>query len=264
MGLFSSSKPSKPDNFETNVRWNSRTAISRIGQRKTKTANGVKVLQRSIAEQLQAGKYDSARIRVEGCMRDENSLDGFEALTILLEMISTRAETLMNSKSAPLLGKSNPTTMCPPELKEAVTSVIWASSVLGDSVPELVSLRKAFESKYGRDFVLMSVNNSDLSVNPVLMERFSVSPQPQEKCIQYLSMIAEKFDVEDYDEEKFRQDTNDIGVVLGGAAAAVGDDGMPPEAAVPGAIHTRSGLVVPPMTLVKDDLDQRLDVLRLA
>lgn len=263
MGLFTSSKTSKPVNFETNVRWNSRTAISRIGQRKVKTGNGVKVLQRNIAEQLQAGKYDAARIRVEGCMRDENSLDGMEALTILLEMVATRAETLVNSKSAPMFGKSNPTTICPPELKEAVTSIIWASSVLGDSVPELVALCKAFESKYGKEFVLMSVNNSDLSVNPVLMERFSVGPQPQEKCIQYLAMIAEKFEVEDFDEEKFRQDTTDVGAALGGAAAVMNDE-LVRDAGVAGAIHTSSGLVVPPMTVIKDDLDQRLDVLRLA
>eukprot|EP00796_Vickermania_ingenoplastis_P004987 gene4987-3582_t len=245
MGLFStSSSPRMLSSFDpAKARSVIRMAISRITQRKSKTMNLV--------------KYDSARIRVEGCIREEDSLDGYEALTILLEMISTRAQTLADSKSAPLLGKSDPTCICPPEMKEAVTSVIWASSVLGDGLPELVTLRKMFESKYGKDFVLLSVNNSDLSVNSVLMDRFSVSPKPQERCIQYLSQIAETFEVEDYDESKFREDPNNIAVVLGGAAALGGS------ASCPGAIHTRSGLSIPPMTVVKDDLDQRLDYLRL-
>lgn len=261
MGLFSKSSPSLLNSFEPGkVRSTIRMAVSRITQRKSKTLNQVKVQQRSIAELLQQGKYDSARIRVEGCIREEDSLDGYEALTILLEMISTRAQTLADSKSASLLGKNNASSICPPEMKEAVTSVIWAGSVLGDGVPELKTLARMFESKYGKDFILMSVNNSDLSVNAVLVDRFSVSPKPQDRCIQYLRQIAEDFEVDNFDESKFREDPNHFAVAVALGAATLGST-HEPECA--GAISTRCGLTVPPMTVIKDDLDQRLDYLRL-
>lgn len=247
-GLLDSYNPTKVKSIV-------RMALSRIGQQKAKTLNLVKSQQRSIAELLQAGKYDSARIRVEGCIRDDDSQDGYEALGILLEILAARAQTIEDSASAPLIGKSNPSTMCPPELKEAVTSVVWASGVLGERIPELVSLSKMIGSKYGKEFVKMSLDNSDLSVNETLLSRFAVSPPPQGKCLQYLRTVAKEYDVE-IDEAKLSDDPNEMGAILGG--------GMESKASCEGAIHTRSGLSIPPMTVVRDDLDQRLDFLRLS
>lgn len=234
-------------------------AISRLELQKSGKSNQVKMQQRSIAELLQAGKYDAARIRAERCITEERSLDGYEALKILLEIISTRIQVIADSKSVPLLGNSgtSPNAMCPPELKEAVTSVIWASTVLGDSVGELIKLRKMFENKYGKGFINMSVSNSDLSVNTVLLERFSISPNPQEKCVAYLCQIAEKFSVEDFDATQLKEDPNNIAVVLGSVPVMVNKN-------EPGAIQTPSGMLIPPMTCVQDDLDARLDFLRLS
>lgn len=41
--------------------------------------------------------------------------------------------------------------ICPIDLKEAITSIVFASPRCGD-VPELVDARKHFTEKYGKDF----------------------------------------------------------------------------------------------------------------
>lgn len=45
---------------------------------------------------------------------------------------------------------------CPIDLKEAVSSVIFASPRCAD-IPELLDVRKHFKSKYGKEFVSAAV-----------------------------------------------------------------------------------------------------------
>lgn len=246
-------------------------ANTRIRNLESKRANVVKLQQRSIAEKLQEKKYDAARIRVEQCIDTEKSLSGLEALLVQLELVGARVQVLAESKSAPLFGKAGGSNgalaLCPLEMKEAVTTVIWASSVLGDSVPELITLRTVFSNKYGKDFVQMSVRNSELSVSEAVVKSFAIVPKSQAECISYLKQIAEKYEVEDFNENLMQEDPNQMEVALGSIGANGNDRlglGNGEKDVSNGAIiNTSSGLSVPRMTTIEDDLDQRLDFIRL-
>lgn len=244
--------------------------ITRVRNLKGKRANGVKLQQRDIAEMLQEKKYDMARIRVDQCMETEKSLEGLEMLLVLLEVVAARVQLLADSKGVPLLctagGSNGALSLCPLELKEAVTTVIWASSVLGDSIPELIKLRTIFGNKYGKEFVQMSVRNSELSVSETVLECFAMSSKSQDECIAYLSQIAKTYEVEDFDENALREDPHQMEVVLGGAGkrhelSGLQDQGKnQPKGAT---ISTSCGVAVPRMSKIEDDLDQRLDFIRL-
>lgn len=45
---------------------------------------------------------------------------------------------------------------CPIDLKEAITSVVFASPRCGD-IPELLDVRKHFTAKYGKEFISAAV-----------------------------------------------------------------------------------------------------------
>ncbi|KAM1353725.1 hypothetical protein ACFX2H_033172 [Malus domestica] len=56
---------------------------------------------------------------------------------------------------------------CPAEEKEAITSLIFAAPTCAKDVPELMTLRKIFEKKYGEKFVSEETNlqSPDCAVN---------------------------------------------------------------------------------------------------
>lgn len=45
---------------------------------------------------------------------------------------------------------------CPIDLKEAITSIVFASPRCGD-VPELLDVRKQFSAKYGKEFISAAI-----------------------------------------------------------------------------------------------------------
>jgi vacuolar protein sorting-associated protein IST1 len=56
--------------------------------------------------------------------------------------------------------------VCPDELKEAISSLLYASSRCGD-FPELQEIRTAFTSRYGKEFVASAIElRNNCRVNP--------------------------------------------------------------------------------------------------
>ncbi|EPY25026.1 hypothetical protein STCU_06880 [Strigomonas culicis] len=231
---------------------------TRLGMQKNKLVNSVKVQRRGIAELLAIGKYDGARIRVESCIREDVNIEGYEVLSLFLDLLANRVQLIAESK--PLRdahNKRDPSSACPPELKEAITSVLWASARVGDTVPELATLRKTFEGKFGKDFVQMALSNTEYSVNQRMMERLGMYTPPNEKCIAYLRNIATEYQLENFDEDKLK-DPN--GIVASAAAASGGPTAVDPslQKGAPGCVVTPSGLFLPPLTQPRDAIDQRL------
>ncbi|KAK7201164.1 Regulator of Vps4 activity in the MVB pathway [Novymonas esmeraldas] len=248
----------------TKVRANIRMATTRLGMQKNKLLNSVKVQRRGVAELLALEKYDSARIRVENCIREDVNIEGYEVLSLFLDLLANRVQLIAESKPMKTdKNKKDPGSACPPELKEAITSVLWASARVGDSVPELATLRKAFESKFGHEFVEMSMSNAEFSVNQRMMERLGMYTPPNDKCVAYLTSIAREFQLANYDEERLH-DPN--GLVASAAAASgggitVSGAGAELNRQVRGSVQTPSGLYVPPMQAPYDAIDQRLQQL---
>ena len=140
----------------------------------------------------------------------------------------------------------NESRTCPPELTEAVTSVLWAVPRV-DNVPELHSARLQFALKYGKSFCEMSASNEELSVNDRLIEKIGITVPTPGFCIDYMEGIANEYGVEFDPEELAGQSTlmNDI-------ASIQQTSGVP----------TAGRFVVPPIVVPRDDIEARLLALR--
>ncbi|EXC30754.1 hypothetical protein L484_027929 [Morus notabilis] len=80
---------------------------------------------------------------------------------------------------------------CPIDLKEAISSVIFASSRCVD-VPELTDIRKHLTVKYGKEFITIAIElRRDCGVNCMLEKLSAKAPDGQTK-LKILTAIAEE------------------------------------------------------------------------
>ncbi|KAG8367272.1 hypothetical protein BUALT_Bualt16G0055200 [Buddleja alternifolia] len=160
-----------------------RLAGSRLKLLKNKKEVQVKQMKREIAQLLESGQDQTARIRVEHVIREEKMMAAYDLIEIYCELIVARLPIIESQKT------------CPIDLKEAITSVIFASPRCGD-VPELLDVRKHFMAKYGKDFTTAAIElRPDCGVGRMLVEKLSaVTPDGQTK-IKILSAIAEEHNV---------------------------------------------------------------------
>ncbi|KAG8346338.1 putative Regulator of Vps4 activity in the MVB pathway [Trypanosoma vivax] len=258
MKWFSSGK--KPQGFDPiKVKANVRMAITRVRMQQNKLVNSVKIQRRQLAELLVLHKYESARVKVEQALRDDVSIEGLEVLVFFLDLLSNRLQLLAGISG---VGKDEPA-LCPPELKECVTSILWAAARLGSTVPELENVRNYLEVKFGKLFVTLSSANAEFSVNQKMLDRLDMAIPSNERCIEYLSLVAIEHAVEGYDEDKIRsssglvsstpdlRDEKERNTESDGGAPAVTD-------ARHDVIRTPSGLVIPALTSPRDELERRL------
>eukprot|EP00758_Cryptobia_borreli_P016410 Tbor_TRINITY_DN6106_c0_g3::TRINITY_DN6106_c0_g3_i1::g.21466::m.21466/K19476/IST1; vacuolar protein sorting-associated protein IST1 len=171
---------------QSKLKANLRMAISRIKIHQNKIVNSVKIQRRGLAELIAAGKNDSVRVKVEALIREDASLGGLEMLILFCDFISSRSQVIAACDKE--------MTSPPPDLKEAISSIIWASGRV-DNIPELVAVRKQFELRYSKAFVESSMRNEEFSSNENIIERLGVSVPDNESCIKYIHGIASEFNV---------------------------------------------------------------------
>nr|CCC93466.1 unnamed protein product [Trypanosoma congolense IL3000] len=264
MGFFSK----KPPAFSAGkLKANLRMAVTRVRMQQTKLVNGIKVKRRQLAELLALEKYESARVRVEQVLREDVSIEGYEVLALFLDLLCNRLHLISEGPDGRAEHK-NGLEQCPPELKECVTSVLWAAARVGSTVPELQSISKCFELKFGAGFVSMSVGNSEFSVNQKIIDRLGVVTPSNEHCVEYLTNVAKEYGIENYDELKLR---NPEGLVVT-APATTGEPMMVVptmntatlERMVDSADSVRtmtktpSGMLIPALVEPRDELEYRL------
>ena len=230
MSFFASKESFDPVKLKAMVKM----AMTRVKMVQQKTLNSVKVQRKQLAELIAIGKFESARVKVESVIREDVSLEGLEVLSLFCDLIAQRAASMIAMKS------------CPPELKEAVTSALWASTHI-DSVPELVNVRKQFMAKFGKEFVEMASNNSEFSVNQKVLDRLGLKIPTADACVEYLAAICEEFGLE-VDESKLR------GPAIFPSDTPMGMTGELKQGA--------SGFSVPPIVVPRDDLEARLLALK--
>ncbi|KAI3701026.1 hypothetical protein L2E82_45668 [Cichorium intybus] len=80
------------------------------------------------------------RFQVDHMIREEKMIAAYDLIEIYCELTVARLAVIESHKS------------CPIDLKEAITSVIFAAHRCSD-IRELVDARKNFTTKYGKDFV---------------------------------------------------------------------------------------------------------------
>ncbi|CAJ1951586.1 unnamed protein product [Sphenostylis stenocarpa] len=154
-------------------------AVSRIKLLKNKREAQVKQLKRELAQLLESGQDRTARIRVEHVVREEKTMAAYDLVEIYCELIAARLPMIESQKS------------CPIDLKEAVSSVIFASPRCSD-IPELVDVKKQLTSKYGKEFVSAAV---DLRPDCGLVEKLSAKAPDGPTKIKILAAIAEEHNI---------------------------------------------------------------------
>ena len=118
-----------------------RLCVGRVKLLRNKKANAVVHLKREIADLLNAGKDDSARVRVEAVLREEATLEAFEVLDLFCELLVVRLPLIESTKDLPA------------DLKEAVATVAYAARRVADEIPELAEVKSQFAGKYGSQYV---------------------------------------------------------------------------------------------------------------
>ena len=140
-----------------------------------------KTARRAMAQLLEAGKVDSATIRVENIIRSDIATELHEILELYCELLLARAGLLEGST-------------CDPGLEEAVQSIVYAAPKT--EIKELVTVRGLLAEKYGKEFVLRAMENQDDKVNDKVLKKLSVEPPRQELVQGYLEEIAKAYGVD--------------------------------------------------------------------
>ena len=157
-------------------------SVSRLRMAQQKDTAVAKQQRRSMAQLLEQGKEESARIRVENIIRSDMNTELLEILELYCELLSARAG-LLEAKE------------CDPGLEEAVKSIMYAAPRV-EGVKELTMVRQLLAEKYGKEFTLEAVENSDGKVSQRVLDRTKVEPPAKELVEAYLSAIADAYGID--------------------------------------------------------------------
>ncbi|KAI0543041.1 regulator of Vps4 activity in the MVB pathway-domain-containing protein [Xylaria digitata] len=140
-----------------------------------------KTQRRAMAQLLEIGKIDSARIRTENIIRSDINTELHEILELYCELLLARAALL-----------ESPT--CDPGLEEAVKSIIYAAP--RTEIKELQQVRALLGERFGKEFVLAAMENSDGGVSEKVVKKLGVTPPKPELVQGYLEEIAKAYGVD--------------------------------------------------------------------
>ncbi|URE43900.1 DUF292 domain containing protein [Musa troglodytarum] len=115
-----------------------------------------------VSQLLQLGHVDSALLRVEHVIKEQNMLDAFAMVEHYCHLLAERAVLLDHRE-------------CPEELREAIASLIFAASRCAE-LPELHKVRGIFSSKYGKEFACAALElRNDCCVNAKMIQKLSTA-----------------------------------------------------------------------------------------
>ncbi|KZF25169.1 DUF292-domain-containing protein [Xylona heveae TC161] len=155
-------------------------SIQRLRMVQQKDTAIAKQQRRSMAQLLEQGKEESARIRVENIIRSDIDTELLEILELYCELLLARIGLLE--------GKD-----CDPGLEEAVKSIIYAAP--RTDVKELQLARQLLVEKYGKDFAMQAIENSDGKVAERVVKKLKVEPPSEELVTLYLKEIARTYGI---------------------------------------------------------------------
>jgi vacuolar protein sorting-associated protein IST1 len=155
-------------------------SIARLRMVQQKDEAVSKQQRRAMAQLLEIGKVESAKIRVENIIRSDITTELHEILELYCELLLARTG-LMESPT------------CDPGLEEAVKSLIYAAP--RTDIKELQSVRALLVDKYGKEFALQAME-PDAHVSEKVLKKLAVTPPSQELVNGYLEEIARTYGVD--------------------------------------------------------------------
>ena len=156
-------------------------SIARLRMVQQKDEAVSKQQRRAMAQLLEVGKIESAKIRVENIIRSDITTELHEILELYCELLLARTGLMEGP-------------VCDAGLEEAVKSLIYAAP--RTDVKELQQVRALLMEKYGKEFALSAMENSDEKVSEKVLKKLTVTPPPAELVNGYLEEIARTYGVD--------------------------------------------------------------------
>lgn len=158
--------------------------ISRIKLLRNKSENHLKQMCKEIAELLLTGKEATAYIWVEHIVWEQNMMDVYEIIERFCEIVAVRLPVIEKQRE------------CPVDLKESITSLIFAAPRCSD-LPELLQVQNLFLAKYGKQFVAAATElQPDCSVDRMIIGKLSACAPTAEVKLKIMKKIAEEHQVD--------------------------------------------------------------------
>ncbi|KAH7119119.1 regulator of Vps4 activity in the MVB pathway-domain-containing protein [Dendryphion nanum] len=217
-----------PSSLVNKLKVQLKLSISRLRMTQQKDAAKAKQQRREMAQLLEAGKIQSARIRVENIIRSDITTELHEILELYCELLLARSQ-LLDPPSSPLGSASGmPAIPLDPALEEAVRSIIYAAA--RTEVKELHTTRALLVEKFGKDIALASMEGDGVAER--VLKKLKVDTPKPELVDAYLSEIARFYGVP-YGETKTADDEeNDDDDEPSGGIAEEADEQKEPELAL--------------------------------
>ena len=146
--------------------------------RKKKIADSYFDYLQEIADYMQAGKLERAKIRVEHIIREDYMVEAMEVLEMYCDLLLARFGLIQQMKTLD------------DGLAEAISSIIWVSPRLQADVQELKVVADQFAAKYGKPYAQACKENAVGTVSVKLMHKLSVQAPPKITVEKYLIEIA--------------------------------------------------------------------------
>ncbi|MCJ1461751.1 hypothetical protein MMC07_000350 [Pseudocyphellaria aurata] len=224
-------------------------SISRLRIVQEKDTAVAKQQRRAMAQLLEQGKEESARIRVENIIRSDINTELLEILELYCELLLARIGMLEPKE-------------CDPGLEEAIKSIIYAAP--RTDVKEIQQARQLLVEKYGKEFAKVAIENSDGKVAERVLKKLRVEAPAQELVTLYLKEIARTYGVpwpknQDTVTETGNSGNENDGDPSGGQAVRSFEEPYElSKATPPRDLGPKSPISVAPPSPSTDNLDPRL------
>jgi len=242
--------------FTNKLKVQLKLAIARLRLTQQRDEQLGKTQRRAMAQLLEASKIDSATIRVENIIRSDITSELHELLELYCELLLARAGLLEGP-------------VCDPGLEEAVKSIIYAAPKT--EIKELNVVKNLLADKYGKEFTMTALENSDGKVSEKVVRKLSVEPPRPELVQGYLEEIARAYGVdwpkrrtppppefEDGDDDDEPTD----GAKVEASTEPQGTDGQPEAASTPAKALRPAGptspLTVTPPRMTTDNVHPKV------
>ncbi|KAF5745277.1 hypothetical protein HS088_TW07G00860 [Tripterygium wilfordii] len=153
-------------------------ALSRLAVLKNQRQVRYDQARSDVVKLLEIGHHERALLRVEQVIKERNTLDVYTMMESYCSLLIERVSLIEQER------------VCPDELKEAIASLLYASSRCGD-FPELQELRAVFTTRYGKEFVYSAIElRNNCRVNLKMMQKLSTRQPGLENRMMLLKEIA--------------------------------------------------------------------------
>jgi len=158
--------------------------ISHIKLLRNNSENHLKQMRKEIAKLLLTGKEAAAYIWVEHIVWEQNMMDVYEIIELFCEIVVVHLPVIENQRE------------CPMDLKESITSLIFAAPRCS-GLPELLQVQNLFLAKYGKQFVAAATElKPDCGVNQMIIGKLSACAPTAEVKLKIMKKIAEEHQVD--------------------------------------------------------------------